>query len=69
MPLIAAALQEIGKQETEAPTKAGEMTLLPLAQKMSKVIDRRISKQARKEPVEGLGATCGFVIAGIGPMR
>ena len=38
--LVAATLREIGKQDVEAPTKADETMLLPLAQKMSKVFDR-----------------------------
>ena len=37
---VAATLQEIGKQDVEAPTKADEPMLLPLAQTMSKVLDR-----------------------------
>ena len=38
---------------------------MPLAQKMSKVLDRctRLSKQVRTELVEGLGNTCGFDMA------
>ena len=37
--------------------------LLPLAQKMSKILDRCISKQVRTELVEGLGNTYGFDMA------
>ena len=37
--------------------------LLPLAQKMSKIIDRCGSKQVRTELVEGLGNTYGFDMA------
>ena len=47
----------------EAPTKADETMLLPLAQKMSKILDRCISKQVRTELVEGLGNTYGFDMA------
>ena len=36
---------------------------LPLAQKMSKILDRCISKQVRTEPVEGLGNNYGFGMA------
>ena len=38
--LISTTLRKIGKQDVEAPTKADETMLLPLAQKMSKVFDR-----------------------------
>ena len=34
--LVAAALREIVKQDVEAPTKAGESMLLPLAQNLDK---------------------------------
>ena len=44
----------------EALTKADETMLLPLAQKMSKVLDRCTSKQVRTELVEGFGSTYGF---------
>ena len=37
--------------------------LLPLAQKMSKNIDRCVSKQVQTELVEGLGNTYGFDMA------
>ena len=60
---VAATLREIGKQDVEAPTKADETMLLPLAQKMSKILDRCISKQVRTELVEGLGNTYGFDMA------
>ena len=43
--LVAATLREIGKQNVEALTKADETMLLPLAQKMNKVLDRCTSKQ------------------------
>ena len=60
IPLVAATLREIGKQDVESPTKADETMLLPLAQKMSKIIDRCASKQVRTELVEGLGNAYGF---------
>ena len=41
--LVADTLRENGKQDVEAPTKADETMLLPLAQKMSKILDRRTS--------------------------
>ena len=47
----------------EAPTKADETMLLPLSQKMSKVLDRCTSKSVRTELVEGLGNTYGFDMA------
>ena len=47
-------------QDVEAPTKADETMLLPLAQKMRKVIDCCTSKAVRTELVEGLGNTHGF---------
>ena len=43
--------------------------LLPLAQKMSKIIDRCGSKRVRSELVEGLGNTYGFDMARKGPME
>ena len=61
--LVAATLREIGKQDVEALTKADETMLLPLAQKMSKVLDRCTSKSVRTELVEGLGNTYGFDMA------
>ena len=51
--LVAATLREIGKRDLEALTKADETMLLPLAQKMSKVLGRCTSKQVRTELVEG----------------
>ena len=57
--LVAGTLQEIGKQDVESLTRADETILLPLAQKMSKLVDRCASKQARTELVEGLGNTYG----------
>ena len=36
--LVAAALREMGKRDVESPTKACETKLLPLAQKMSKIL-------------------------------
>ena len=53
----------------EAPTKADKTMLLPLARKMSKVLDRCTSKQVRTEPAEGLGSTYGFDMARKGPME
>ena len=47
----------------ESPTKADETMLLPLAQKMCKILDRCASKQVRTELVEGLGNTYGFDMA------
>ena len=47
----------------EAPTKADETMLLPLAQKMGKVSDRCEDKTVRTELVEGVGNTYGFGIA------
>ena len=61
--LISTTLREIGKQDVEAPTKADETMLLPLAQKMSKMFDRCETKTVRTELVEGLGNTYGFVMA------
>ena len=61
--LISTTLREIGKQDVEAPTKAGKTMLLPLAQKMSKVFDRCETKTVRAELVEGLGNTYGFDMA------
>ena len=61
--LVAATLREIGKQDVEAPTKADETMLLPLAQKISKVLDRCTSKAVRTELVAGLGNTYGFDMA------
>ena len=58
--LVATTLREIGKHDAEAPTKADETMLLPLAQKMSKVLDRCTSKAVRTKLVEGLGNTYGF---------
>ena len=58
--LVATPLREIGKQDVEAPTKADETVLLPLAQKMGKVFDRCEDKTVRTELVEGLGNTYGF---------
>ena len=58
--LVAATIREIGKRNVEAPTKADETMLLPLAQTMSKVSDRRASEQVRTELVEGLGTTSGY---------
>ena len=45
--LVAATLQEIGKQDVESPAKADETIclLLPLAQKMGKTFGRCASKQ------------------------
>ena len=60
---MAATLGEIGKQGIEGPTKADDTMLLPLAQKMSKIADRRGSKWVRTELVEGLGNTYGFDMA------
>ena len=51
--LVAAALREIGKQDVEAPTKAAETMLLPLAQKMSKVFNRCETRTVRTDLVEG----------------
>ena len=48
----------------EAPTKADETMILPLAQKMSKVLDRCTGKAVRTELVGGLGNTYGFDIIG-----
>ena len=61
--LVATTLREIGKQDVEAPTKADETMLLPLAQKMSKVFGRCEDKTVRTELVEGLGNTYGFDMA------
>ena len=52
---MAATLWEIGKHDAEGPTKADETMRLPLAQKMSKAIDRRASRQVRTELVGGVG--------------
>ena len=61
--LISTTLREIGKQDIEAPTKADEDMLLPLAQKMSKVFDCCEIRTVRTELVEGLGNTYGFDMA------
>ena len=61
--LVSTTLREIGKQDIEAPTKADNDMLLPLAQKMSKVFDRCETKTVRTELVEGLGNTYGFDMA------
>ena len=61
--LISTTLRELGKQDVEAPTKADENMLLPLAQKMSKVFDRCETKIVRTELVAGLGNTYGFAMA------
>ena len=61
--LISTTLQEIGKQDVEAPTKADKTMRLPLAQKMSKVSDRCETKTVRTELVEGFGNTYGFDMA------
>ena len=61
--LISTTLREIGKQDVEAPTKADETMLLPLAQKMIKVLNRCTSKAVRTELVEGLGNTYSFDMA------
>ena len=61
--LVSTTLREIGKQDVEAPTKADETMLLPLAQKMSKVFNRCGTKAVRTELVEGLGNTYGFDMA------
>ena len=53
----------------EAPTKADETMLLPLAQKMSKVFDRCEDKTVRTELVEGLGNTYGFDMAREGSLE
>ena len=37
--LVSTTLREIGKQDVEAPTKADNDMLLPLARKMSKMFD------------------------------
>ena len=47
----------------EALNKADDTMLLPLAQKMSKIQDRCISKHVQTELVEGLGNTYGFDMA------
>ena len=60
---VADTLREICKQDVEAPTKAEETMPLPLAQKMSKVLDRCTSKAFRTELIEGLGDTYGFDMA------
>ena len=59
-------LREIGKQDIESPTKADENMLLPLAQKMGKMMGRS-SKQIRTEVVEGLGNAYGFEMARMEP--
>ena len=61
--LISTTLQEIGKQDVEAPTKADKIMLLPLAQKMSKIHDRYISQHIQTELIEGLGNTYGLNMA------
>ena len=63
MSLVAATLQEFGKQDMEAPTKAHETMIRPLAQKMSKLFDCCTSKAVLTELVEGLGNTYGFDMA------
>ena len=60
--LAAATLREIGKQAIAGPTKADENMLLPLAQKMGKIIGRS-SKQIPAELVEGFGNACEFEMA------
>ena len=50
--LVSTTLREIGKQDIEAPTKADNGMLLPLARKMSKVFDRCETKVVRTELVE-----------------
>ena len=57
-PPVAAALLEIGKQDMESPTKAGETMLLglALAQKMGKIFGRcaaRLCKQASPNRARG----------------
>ena len=52
---MADTLREISKHDVEGPTKADKTMLLPLAQKMNKIIDRCASKQVRTELVDGLG--------------
>ena len=47
----------------EAPAKADETMLLPLAQKMGKVFARCEDKTVRTELVEGLGNAYGFDMA------
>ena len=61
--LISTTLQEIGKQDVEAPTKADKIMLLPLAQKISKVFDRCETETVQTELIEGLGNTYGFDMA------
>ena len=61
--LVSTTLREIGKQDIEAPTKADNEMLLPLAEKMSKVFDRCETKTVRTELVVGLGITYGFDMA------
>ena len=63
---VAPTLREIGNQEIEGLTKADGNMLLPLAQKMGKIIGRS-SKQIRTELVEGLGSTHGLEMARKGP--
>ena len=59
---MAATLREVGEQVIESLAKAVENMLLPLAQKMGKVIGRS-SKQIRTELVDGCGNTYGFGMA------
>ena len=62
--LVSTTLREIGKQDIEAPTKADNEMLLPLARKMSKVFDRCETKVVRTELAEGLGNTYDMIWGG-----
>ena len=57
--LVSTTLREIGKQDIEAPTKADNDMLLPLAQKVSKVFGRCEDLTVRTELVKRLGNTHG----------
>ena len=61
--LVPTTIREIGKQDIEAPAKADNEMLLPLAQKMSKVFDCCGDLTVRAEPVLALGNTYGFDMA------
>ena len=50
---VAATLRAIGKQDVEAPTQADGTMPLPLALKMSGILDRCTSKQVPTELVGG----------------
>ena len=62
IPLRAATLREIDKQDIASLTKPDKNMRLSLAQKVGK-IPGRSSKQIRTALMEGLGSTYGFEMA------